>query len=313
MKVSVVVAVLNEEKSIRALLDSLLGQKLKADEIIIVDDFSTDSTAEIVSLYQQKIKNIILLREKSNRSQARNMGIQKSKNEIIAITDAGCIADKHWLERIVKPFKNSKVDIVYGFYEMIGEDPFRKALSVFLGVSPSNFDSNFVASARSLALRKTIWEKVGGFPENMKDTAEDMLFSYQLVKKGAKIVCVKDAIVYWKLPSSFISAIIKMHLYARGDAKSKIWWHPTKKFATHNIKIFFLFLRYLIAFFIFLGAFYLKPLQFVFALGFVLYIFWAFRKVYIQTSDVKASFCGILLQIFSDFAVMSGFLVGLMS
>jgi glycosyltransferase involved in cell wall biosynthesis len=311
MKVSVVVTVLNEELTITKLIDSLLIQTSKADEIVIVDGGSTDKTIGIIKRYQKITKNIRLLQFRTSRAEARNIGVNASKCEIIATTDAGCIAEKHWLKRLVEPFKDNKVDVVAGFYKMIGESHFTKALSVFLGVTLSKFDNRFLPSARSLAFRKTIWQKVGGFPEDLKDTAEDTMFNYKIVTLVAKIVRVKDAIVYWRLPSTYINAVKKIYFYAKGDAKSGIWWHPIKKFSTHNIKISLIYLRYLIGLYILLLTMIYKFLELPLILVIIFYMFWAFRKVYIETDDFWAGLFGVLLQFTSDIAIMSGFFVGI--
>lgn len=113
MKVSVVVTVLNEAGTIKPLLDSLLEQSLSPREIIVVDAGSTDGTVNIIKHYSITFRD----RDRgTNRSKARNTGIKAAKNEIIAITDAGCVADKHWLERLVKPFKDKQVISVAGYY-----------------------------------------------------------------------------------------------------------------------------------------------------------------------------------------------------
>lgn len=314
MKTSVVVTVLNEEPSIAALLESLESQIKKPDEIIIVDGGSSDQTVNIIKSYQKIIKNLKLLEFRTTRSEARNIGIKSAKNQIIVTTDAGCFAEKHWIKKITQPFDDPKVDMVAGFYEMIGgKSPLRRAMAVYVGVTPDKFDDHFLASARSLAFRKELWEKVGGFPEGIKDTAEDTMFNYKIIKAGAKIARVKDAIVYWQLPLTLNEGFKKMFLYAKGDAKSGIWWHPIKKFSTHNIKIAFVYLRYVFVLYLLLllpiFPFIILPL----VLGGIFYMFWAFKKVFLRTNNLKAGLCGVFVQFASDIAVMGGFLSGLVN
>jgi glycosyltransferase involved in cell wall biosynthesis len=311
MKIAVVVSVFNEESTIGLLLKSLLAQTRKPDEIIIVDGGSCDKTCEIIKNFQLSENVIHLLEVKSTRAEARNIGVSAAKSEIIATTDAGCVAEKHWLERLCKPFASASVDLVAGFYKMVGESHFKKALSVFLGINPERFDDRFLASARSLAFRKTIWKKVGGFPKELKGAGEDTVFNYKMINVGAKIIRVKNAIVYWKLPDTYAEAAKKMFLYAKGDATSGIWWHPVKKFSTHNIKIALIFLRYLIGLTLLFMALSYKFLQFPLILAFFFYIFCSFRKVYRETNDFIAGIYGIVLQFTSDISVMSGFFVGL--
>ncbi len=191
MKVSVVITLFNEEKSVAKLLDSLRFQTKRFDEIIIVDGGSRDKTVEIIRHFQKKDKRIRLLIEKCSRAKGRNIGIDIARNEIIAITDAGCIAHKKWLERITKPLINKEVGVVAGFYKMIGKTAFQRALSTYLGVLPSQFDANYLPSTRSIAFKKELWLKVGGFPEKLTGTAEDTVFNYKIVQSGANIARVK--------------------------------------------------------------------------------------------------------------------------
>src|SRR3990172_6712568 len=131
MKVSVCITVYNEERSISKLVESLLRQSKKPDEIVIVDGGSGDKTVEIIRHFQKKDKRIKLLIEKCSRSRGRNLAVELSKSEIIAMTDAGCIPNEEWLNKITEPFRNKKVDIVAGFYTMKASDSLQKALSVF--------------------------------------------------------------------------------------------------------------------------------------------------------------------------------------
>src|SRR3972149_3143590 len=115
MKASVCITVLNEEGSIATLLDSLLTQTEKPDEIIIVDGGSKDRTVEIVRHYQKKDKRIKFLVEHGSVAHGRNTSIEISRNPIIASIDAGCLARRDWLEKITEPFKHENVGMVAGF------------------------------------------------------------------------------------------------------------------------------------------------------------------------------------------------------
>lgn len=311
MKISVVVTVFNEADSVAKLMDALLGQTLKADEIVVVDGGSNDNTPEILRHYEKKNRNITLFAEKCSRAKGRNIGVEMAKNEIVAMTDAGCIPQKKWLKEITEPFKNISVEMVAGFYEMMQRTDFQKALSVFLGVRPEDFDVSFLPSTRSVAFKKSLYIRVGGFPERLEDTAEDTVFNYKVVKDGAKIARVKTARVEWAIPETLSDAFNKLFSYAKGDAKSKIFLHPSKGVMSHNIKILVVFLRYLLGLVLLIKGIYDSPLLILLGILIVLYIFWAFRKVYVATESIKAGLWGIILQFTADIAVMGGFLKGI--
>lgn len=304
MNISICITVLNEEGTVASLLDSLLNQSKKPNQIIIVDGGSIDKTVEIIRHYQQKDSRIKLLIEECSRARGRNLGVEIAKGEIILMTDAGCIASSDWVKNIVSPFENTDVDVVAGFYHMTGGTPVNKAMSVFLGVSPNNFDIDFLPSTRSIAFRKSIWEKVGGFPEKVGGAAEDTVFNYKLIKAGAKFSRMKNATVEWGMPDTIFNFYFKIFNYAKGDAKSKIWFFPRKALASHNIKALFILFRYLVGF-----SFLILSFKFHYLLAYLIiclfaYLIWSFRK---------AGLWGPVLQILSDVAVMSGFLSGLTS
>lgn len=103
VKVSVIIAARNEEKNIGKLLASLQQQDYPADllEIIVVDDHSTDATAEIVK--QNSFASLLQLKENtinSYKKKAIETGVNKASGELIITTDADCIAGKNWLKTI---------------------------------------------------------------------------------------------------------------------------------------------------------------------------------------------------------------------
>lgn len=314
MKVSVCVTVFNEERSIAKLLESLLAQTKKPDEIVIVDGGSKDKTVEIIKHFQKKDKRIKLLIEPGSIAHGRNTSIDLAKYPIIAQIDAGCVAKKDWLEKIIEPLKHKEVGLVAGFYHMAATNSMQKAMNFYHGITPKRFDpTNFLPSARSVAFKKKIWGKVGGYSEKLDRAGEDTLFFHDVVKTRTRIVRVEKAIVHWKEPASFTlkDSIKKFYFYAKGDAQVGIWWHSTKQLASHNIKITLIFARYLVGLVGVILAF-RHPLLWPFLiLGLVFYIFWAFRKVFMEFNDWKVGVWGIVLQFSSDFAVMLGFLAGI--
>lgn len=313
MKISICLTTFNEGGTVADLLDSLLNQTKKPDEIVIIDGGSNDNTIEIIRHYQQKDGKIKLLVEKCSRARGRNLGVEIAKNNIIAITDAGCIAHHNWLEEITKPFENEKVDISAGFYKMVGKNALQKAMSVFLGVTPRKFSVNFLPSTRSIAFKKSAWEAVGGFPEGKENSAEDTDFNYKAVKLGLKYSRVKTALVEWGMPESLGEFEKKIFSYAKWDAKYGIWWHPSQGFTSHNIKALFVLIRYLLGASLVLFSFSTPPLFSLLLILLLLYFFWSYRKVYLEFGDYRVAFWGPILQIVSDIAVMRGFVWGLLT
>ena len=104
MKISVVIPAYNEEKHIGSCLEHFLKQEEKADEIIVVDNNSTDNTAKIANKY-----GAIVIREiKQGMIHARNTGFNSAKFEIIARTDADTYVPKNWIKIIKENFTKNK-------------------------------------------------------------------------------------------------------------------------------------------------------------------------------------------------------------
>ena len=338
MNISICITTFNEEGSIGALLDSLLTQTKKADEIVIVDGGSTDKTVEIINHYpacisyaksmagrQKKPVIKFLISKGATRSEGRNLSIEIAKGDIIATTDAGCIAHKDWLEEITSPFliRTNRVDphhqnfgvgvdISAGFYHMTGSHPVNKAMSVFLGVTLRHFDINFLPSTRSMAFRRSAWELVGGFPEGRENSAEDTDFNYKAVKLGLKYARVKSAVVEWGMTDIISNFQLKIYNYAKWDARHGIWWHPVQGLASHNIHSLLIVVRYLVSLGLFIFCLSHPPLLVYWFIGLLVYLSWAYRKIYLEFGDWRIAVWGPFLQITCDFAVMSGFISGIL-
>jgi len=228
MKISLITTVKNEIENIEEFLRSIIEQTKKPDEFIIVDGGSTDGTYEILKKYAKKYKWIRVFQvNKASIGKGRNFAIEKAKNEIIACSDAGCILDKNWLENIIKPFRNSKVDVVVGIYKPYYTNDFEYFQGLIVVPDPENiFMSPFRMSSRSIAFKKSVWKKVGGYPD--LTTGEDTEFNLKLMKSNCKFAFAKDAIVYWKMRKSLKEFVKQFYKYGVGDRKSGNIWKMKK-------------------------------------------------------------------------------------
>ncbi len=122
--VSVIVPTCNRSAQLLRCLDSLKKQTYPNFEIVVVDDGSTDDTAEQLEASSSRSgMNIKSLRNETRRgaNPSRNRAIRVSGGEFLAFLDDDCIAAPDWLERIVAGFKSEKVAAVTG--AVIDVDP----------------------------------------------------------------------------------------------------------------------------------------------------------------------------------------------
>lgn len=123
VKISVIVPVYNSASYIRACLDSLVNQKFKDMEIIIVNDGSTDNSKEIINGYIEKNKFISLYSVTNHgQSYARNYGLSKATGEYISFVDSDDYVSLDLYYEINKKLKNNKYDIILFGYNAVDKD-----------------------------------------------------------------------------------------------------------------------------------------------------------------------------------------------
>jgi cellulose synthase/poly-beta-1,6-N-acetylglucosamine synthase-like glycosyltransferase len=206
IKTSVIVPAYNSEKTIEKCLKSLVGQNYPKNsyEIIVVDDGSTDRTIEII----KKFKKVKLVKQKhSGPAKARNLGVKKSKGNIILFTDSDCIPNKNWIGRMVEPFKDKNVIGVQGTYKTYNNN---KPIARFAGYEIEERHKKMIGeidfiSTFSAGYKKMVFKKVGGFDETFeRASAEDTDLSFKINKIGGKMIQVPNAFVYTYHPESLV-------------------------------------------------------------------------------------------------------------
>lgn len=198
--VSVIIAARNEQQHIENCIKALISQNYpsKKYEIIIIDDRSTDNTAPIISKYAELHKNISLIKltqtakNISPKKYAIDIGIRKSRGEIILITDADCIPQPGWIKSMVSHFEPD-VGLVAGFSPLEKTDKpslFKNLLALdalsLASVAAGSFGAGFplTCNARNLAYRREVFKQVGGFSQiNHMVSGDDDLFLHLIKNK----------------------------------------------------------------------------------------------------------------------------------
>jgi glycosyltransferase involved in cell wall biosynthesis len=189
--VSVTATVLNEVEDIDGLVSTLAEQSPTPKEVIIVDGGSTDGTWEHLQAAQSKYANLIAIRDESCNLKAsagpiargRNVGIAAATSEIVACADAGCIYDREWLSQLTAPIQNGSAEYALGGSRIDPQEQtiWDMASAPFFGLKQRADGTTKSCTARSMAFRKELWERVGGFPET-SFLGEDTMFDLRVRK-----------------------------------------------------------------------------------------------------------------------------------
>ena len=232
MRLSLILTVLNEEATLRPLLDSLLTQTRAPDEIVIADGGSTDGTLDILREYSARLPIRIVAAPHTTIAQGRNAAIRATTGDVIAVTDGGVRAKREWLEELTRPFveggeslhtPHSTLHATAGFFAADGDTPFDMAMGATVLPEAQEIDPpTYLPSSRSVAFRKEVWERVGGYPEWL-DFSEDVVFDLNVRREFGPFVFAPEAIVHFRPRSSLRSFFKQYFQYARGDGKANLF------------------------------------------------------------------------------------------
>jgi cellulose synthase/poly-beta-1,6-N-acetylglucosamine synthase-like glycosyltransferase len=195
MLVSVVLNVMNEEKNIADLLDSMVVQEQPL-EVIVIDANSRDRTREITQQYVDKYPFIKMYIKPGTRAESTNYGISKANGEIIAFTGGDCIANPFWVKELRRTIKEG-AGVVAGRCVNIGLRAWEELDRVELRYK--NIDVSFPSGNE--AFRREALEKAGGF-DTWFITAEDIDLNLRVVDAGYTIVYNPEAIIYHRMKAT---------------------------------------------------------------------------------------------------------------
>lgn len=208
---SVIVPARNEEKNIGPLLNALAQQTYPKDffEVIVVDDFSEDNTAEIVASFS--LTNIVLIQpgvspELSSKKRSIETGINKAKGELIITTDADCVPTRKWLETINHFYVKHDAAFIAAPVKFSHNNSFLQLFQsldflTLQGITAASVSASFhtMCNGANLAYKKEAFKNVNGFQGIDKvATGDDMLLMHKIWKQypgKALYIKNKEAIV----------------------------------------------------------------------------------------------------------------------
>lgn len=184
-KISVYIPAYNVAEFLPRCMQSLLEQYLAVDEILVIDDGSSDNSAELAA----SCKGVTLVRHGVNKglAAARNTAMQVARNEFVASIDADCIAHPSWLSALVKNMTDPKLAGVGGkLSEAVQETLADRWRAVHM---PQEWGDSLLRNPRFLfgcnnLFRKSAVLEAGGYDERMRTNGEDADLCRRLRERG---------------------------------------------------------------------------------------------------------------------------------
>ena len=216
MLVSIIIPTFNGGVRIAGCLDALLGEVAgKEAEILVVNDGSSDNTAEVVACYSGVR---LITQSNAGPAAARNRGALEARGAIILFTDDDCIPMPGWISKMIEPFKGSHVigakgvyrtrqkRLVARFVQSEYEDKYRLM---------SNIPQIDFIDTYSAAFRRDQFLEIGGYDTSFPVAcAEDIELSYRMSARGWTMKFVPSAIVYHTHPDTLWAYVKKKYKFA---------------------------------------------------------------------------------------------------
>ena len=257
-KFSIVVAVYNRPDEMSELLESILNQKFRDFEIIVVDDGSEKASKEIVASYENKLSIKYFFINNRGPALARNFGVNKALGEWIIFFDSDCTIPKNYFFEIKKYLEKNKIDF-FGGPDMMDDNfsylqkSINFSMTSFLTTGGIRGNKNsidkFLPRSFNMGVKKKAFDDVGGF-SNIRQYGEDLDLSYKLIFSGRKSALIADAKVYHKRRTNLNLFFNQMFKSGKGRHKLNVKYSGT-------FKLFHLFPTFFILGFVLSNIYYL--------------------------------------------------------
>jgi len=216
--VSVVVCAFDAGRTLRQCLESLRGLNYPRYEVIVVDDGSTDETPNIAASFAEFR---IIRQTHAGLGAARNTGARAARGEIIAFTDADCLADPDWLTLLVNTINTGSFDLCGGPNYAPEEDSRTAACVAAAPGAPCpvlTADNQAEhLSGCNLALRAAALAQLGGFDPQFLGAGDDVDICWRALEAGMRIGFSPAAFVWHHRRNTITAYYRQQHGYGRAE------------------------------------------------------------------------------------------------
>jgi hypothetical protein len=198
--VSIIVPCFNHGHYLDQTLNSIITQTFQDWECIIVNDGSTDNTKEIANKWCETDNRFKYIKKQNGGlSSARNAGIKISEGEFILPVDADDIIHRDYLKKLlpilIKDESLAIVSCYSKFFEKKIDNIVHESKPKGSSIKDILFENSIIATS---LFRKSCWEEVGGYDEQMKNGFEDWEFWVAITKLGHHFKIVEDFLFYYR-------------------------------------------------------------------------------------------------------------------
>ena len=230
--VSVIMPAFNVERYIAESVQSVIAQTYRRWELIIIDDGSTDATADVIQGLASSDSRIKLISQQNQKmAKARNAGLRQSEGELIAFLDSDDLWIKEKLELQVKALKENAADLVFSdgfiFHDDNVFDESMTFATLVGGFDGAEMFRDLMLMNRipilSVLTRRKVLDDVGGFDEWRDRGAEDYDLWLRIARRDHRFYGMRERLVRYRVRSDSMSrqtvdmlksevAVIEKHL-----------------------------------------------------------------------------------------------------
>ena len=193
--ISCIIPVFNGEPYLGEALKSVLEQTYQPVEIVVVDDGSTDGTAEVVERYSAQVS--YLRQSNQGSATAKNLGLSATQGEFIAFLDADDLWHPEKLARqMARLRERPDIDLCFTRFQHFWMPELAEEAKRYQGHPLSQPLSAYLVS--SLLVRRTVFETFGQFDNGLRGN-ENMIWYLRAAERGAFIEVVPDVLTYRRL------------------------------------------------------------------------------------------------------------------